>query len=330
MKYVIGVEGGNTRTQYHLFSEDGASVDLLVDGTCSREAIGEDGAFSVLGTRVKQLLRRNHLDVQDVGASVFGLAGVDTKEHEARFHRFLSGLGLEKCVVTNDSLLGVFSGTSAGVGICTINGSGCVTGGIDLNGARMQIGGLGDETGDDGGTHYIARQGVRAVYDRHFRLGNETLMGDALFSLYGIAEPEELARALDERADERFPRQIVQIVFAAAGMDDAPALQILNHVGYEMARNAASLMRKMSLPDEPEIVLAGEIWHMDENQTLLSAYKRHLCALAGDRARVSVLTSPLALGAVCWAFALHGSAPLSAVRERAEGAIHRRLAGGVA
>jgi len=43
-KYVIGVDGGNTKTDYFLFDTEGNFVDYIKEGTCSHEHVGYAGA----------------------------------------------------------------------------------------------------------------------------------------------------------------------------------------------------------------------------------------------------------------------------------------------
>ena len=79
-KYIIGVDGGNTKTDYLLFDTEANFIDGFRSGTCSHEApsIGSfDGAYKVMNENIKLLLSRNNLTIDDVVSGAFGLAGVD-------------------------------------------------------------------------------------------------------------------------------------------------------------------------------------------------------------------------------------------------------------
>ena len=147
-KYVIGVDGGNTKTDYFLFDTDGNFIDHIKDGTCSHEHVGYDGAEQILNAKINELTSRNHISDADIEAGAFGLAGIDIKPQLNEFigimERMKSNSRLKKYAVDNDSFLGIFAGTSKGYGICSINGTGTVSGGVDPFGNRHQTSGRND------------------------------------------------------------------------------------------------------------------------------------------------------------------------------------------
>ena len=63
MKYVLGVDGGNTKTDYILFDEFGNFVDGHRSGTCSHEALKDSfsGTYRVMKEEVEKLLSRNNM-----------------------------------------------------------------------------------------------------------------------------------------------------------------------------------------------------------------------------------------------------------------------------
>ncbi|MCL1788124.1 MAG: N-acetylglucosamine kinase, partial [Defluviitaleaceae bacterium] len=191
-RYVLGVDGGNTKTDYFLFDVEGNYVGSLRDGTCSHEAVGYESAESLLNARIRQLLSMHGLRMDDVKAGAFGLAGIDNHYQHGRFMEIIGRMGIPHFAVDNDSFLGIFAGTSTGHGVCSINGTGTVAGGIDPLGHRLQVGGIGYLVGDDAGGSYIAHSGVRAVYDSFFRCGEKTLMTEPIFKIMGIQDPSEL------------------------------------------------------------------------------------------------------------------------------------------
>ena len=79
MKYILGVDGGNTKTDYYLFDTEGNFVDMYRDGTCSHEGLrdGFDGTYRVMKEVFDKFLPKHNLTPSDIVASCFGLAGDD-------------------------------------------------------------------------------------------------------------------------------------------------------------------------------------------------------------------------------------------------------------
>ena len=79
-KYIIGVDGGNTKTDYFLFDSEGDFIDFTREGTCSHERLPDsfEGSYTIMKEVFDRFLSRNNLTPKDISAAVFGLAGVDT------------------------------------------------------------------------------------------------------------------------------------------------------------------------------------------------------------------------------------------------------------
>ena len=85
MEYILGVDGGNTKTDYYLFDIDGNFIDMYRGGTCSHEGLKDsfDGSYRVMKAVFDEFLGKHNLKPEDIKASVFGLAGDDLPyQHE--------------------------------------------------------------------------------------------------------------------------------------------------------------------------------------------------------------------------------------------------------
>lgn len=76
-EYVLGVDGGNTKTHYFLYDGDGNFVDGIEAGTCSHEALSDSfaGTRRELGRRTEELFSRNGIGAGDIGLRRIRLGG---------------------------------------------------------------------------------------------------------------------------------------------------------------------------------------------------------------------------------------------------------------
>jgi len=320
--YVLGVDGGNSKTDYLLFDTDGQLVDHIRAGTCSHEALkdGYDGARRVMGEVTTQLLSRNGLTADMLAASVFGLAGVDVPKQQKALEEIVSGLGFKNTRVMNDSFLGIKGGSLKGVGVCSINGTGTVAGGIDETGAWLQVGGLGFAFGDEAGGSYLAQRTIRVVYDALFRCGPATSLSEPLMALFGITDKRHYTEAVTERYYMRkeVPAiEIIQLVFRTAGEGDAVAIELLTYIGTQLARSAAGCVNQLRFGEEVDIILAGSVWVKATDPTMFNVFKQEMARLTGKACQYITLDVPPAVGAVLWALELaNGQVPGKDVRTR--------------
>ncbi|TJY42306.1 N-acetylglucosamine kinase [Cohnella pontilimi] len=314
-KYVISADGGNSKTDYFLFDTEGNFVDCLRTDTCSHERFPDAyaGAFRAMNEQIGQLLARNGLTVKDLAAGAFGLAGADLPSQKEELNRIVERIGLNRFTLDNDSFLGIKAGIDKGFGICSINGSGSVTGGISPTGRRLQIGGVGSElAGDEAGGFYLGRKVLRAVYDTLYRMGPATTMADPVMKLLGVASKEYyMETVIEGNINRTLPNtELMRILFAAADAGDAAALDIVGNTAMQLARSTAGCISNLDFGDEVDIVLAGSVWVKAESPLMLQLYRRHLASLIDRRCNSAILEVPPATGAVFWALELAGGRPV--------------------
>ena len=326
-KYVIGVDGGNTKTDYFLFDVEGNFIDHIKDGTCSHENVGYEKAEEILNKNIDEITGRNNITRSDIEAGAFGLAGIDIKPQLEKFIGIMERLQIKKYACDNDSFLGIVAGTSKGYGVCSINGTGTVSGGIDPSGKRLQVGGIGPLTSDDAGGGFIASSGARLVYDSFFRCGEPTLMAEAVFQMLGIDNPDDLMQAFSENYNKLYSTEMTRIVFKAAEKRDKPALDALKAAANQLAKTSAGCARGLNFGNEIEIVLAGSVWVKADSPALFEFYRVFMAEfLPGKILKYNILQVPPATGAVLWALSLKGTDPFQeSIRQKVIKAVEERL-----
>lgn len=315
-QYVLGVDGGNSKTDYYLFSADGVMIDGLRAGTCSHERFqdGFDGARRELALSVSALLSRNNLAIQDLSAAAFGLAGADFPDQKNNLERVIRELGFTRFVVDNDGFLGVKAGCPDGYGICCINGSGTVTAGIGADGTRLQVGGISsDLSGDEAGGFYLSRRVIRAVYDSFYRMGQKTGLTQPLFTLLDISGPSTLLQTACALIGQRAlpTTDVVLMLFAAARDGDAAARQILRDCAQATALSVLGCLSQLHFPNSVDIVLAGSVWVKTQGSLLHTHFHDLVTAASPVQCHIRTLNEPPATGAALWALELLHNKPVS-------------------
>jgi len=321
MRYVLGVDGGNTKTDYFLFNEKGEFVDHLRAGTCSHEALDDefDGAYRVMKHCITELLSRNNLKVSDVAAATFGLAGVDVPFQKVALEGIVKKIGFTNFAVVNDSAIGIKAGTSKGYGICSVNGTGTSNSGIDQYGGYLQVGGIGDVSCDFAGGGFLAEEVIRAVYSAAYRCGEATSLSQIVFDKLGIEGKEDLMDGIaNVFKRRRFNYTELTIAcFEEANKGDKVALDILYRMGDNCAKSGAGLINNLRFGDEVDACLVGSVWVKGACPHAINTYKQKIQEYTGKKVNVNVLTVPPATGAIIWALELlTGKYPSLSERKR--------------
>lgn len=307
-KYVLGMDGGGTKTHCAIFTVEGDLVDFIHWGKTNHECLsgGYDELKSELQHLLAYILNKNQIDSKELGKSVFGLAGVDTKRQHVIISKILHDLGIGDFVLCNDSFLGIKAGCERGFGVCAINGTAFSVGGIDPQGNMLQIGGLGDMSGGDfGGGEYLAGKAISAVYNWIYKGASDTYLTELFFNLLKIKSKFDFIEILKCKIDDGTYQYSFfnKFVFEAANNNDTVALNILDKMGMEYAKCINAAITNLDFgKEEIEVVLAGSIFVKGENPRAIQKIRQDVCDKNKDR-KVSfrVLTAPPVAGAVLWA-----------------------------
>jgi N-acetylglucosamine kinase-like BadF-type ATPase len=196
--YILGVDGGNTKTDFVLADSSGNLVDWLHVGTCSHEQLsgGYDEAAGILDRWIGLLCEDNYISRSDIVAAVMGLAGIDTNEQLQAMNRSTRCLLLPNLMLMNDVFPTIKAVTSDGCGICSSCGTGVVTGGIDNKGNILQVGGIGQAVGDRAGGMFLATEALDAVYAERMRNGPITSMTAPVMETLGVCKNEQFLDAI--------------------------------------------------------------------------------------------------------------------------------------
>lgn len=312
MDYILGVDGGNTKTDYFLFDVTGKFIGMYRDGTCSHEGLPDSfqGTYRVMKKALDIFLGQYHIEIKDIKAACFGLAGDDIPSQQKALDEVVKSLGFTNFKVVNDSTLGIKAGTTKGYGACSINGTGTSASGIGKDGSVIQIGGIGDVTGDEGGGRFVSRKVVRAVYDEAFRFGPKTSLTPIVMKGFEIDDKMMLMEAISEKFYKRSfdYNQFTIACFKEANKGDKVAIKILKDMGSCLAAAAAGCIKELHLEDDAEIVLAGSVYVKGECPVLVDTFKETVTNLIGNNCHFNVLQVPPATGAIIWAKELYDGA----------------------
>lgn len=260
MGYVLGLDGGGTKTVAVVVDEQGNILGQGRTGACNLQNIGVEGVLANLGVCVDECLRSAGLSRTDLGAGVFGVGGLDGPEDLAAYRRVISGLlpGIATAI-ENDAFIGLYSGTLGRPGIVAVAGTGSIVAGEDETGARGRAGGWGYLFGDEGSAFDIGRRAVIAALHDYDGRGPSTRLSGGLAAEAGVASlPDLLAFAYRQASPQTWVAGLARQVSEAAEAGDAVARGILRQAGAALGLAVRTLASTLSFPSRTiDLVLIG-------------------------------------------------------------------------
>ncbi len=312
MAYVLGVDGGGTRTVCVLADLEGSVLGEAESGPSNFHAVGVAEAVDAIQQAIKGAMADMPSFPCPVEAICLGLAGVDTSQDAALIREQIALLNIARRVcVVNDTEIALIGGVGGERGVVVVAGTGSAAFGCNSEGQKARAGGWGWVLGDEGSAFDIGQQGLRAVVRALEGRAETTTLIDALIRWWNLANRHELAASLRARSWSRGDvANLAEWVTDAARAGDAVASRIVTHAGEELGLLATMVIEQLHLRGEFSVVLTGGVFRAGEMISEPLRKKVHTIAPA---AHLIPPIHPPVLGAVFMAWRKLGL-PLDAER----------------
>lgn len=305
MAYVLGVDGGNTKTVALVATEVGRIVGYG-RGDCGDISAGpsEESALTEIARAVDQALSMAGVSRGALAVSYYCLAGADWPEDYAFLEERLGRAGGPgRVLVANDALGALRAGSPDGTGIVITCGTGIAAAARNSDGVFWHSGYWAEPLcGVE-----LGRQALKAVFRAELGIDRPTLLTAAVLSAFGKTDVTELLHGLEGReAIKPTTRQLARLaplVLDAAATGDASSVRIVMAHGIALGEYAEAAARMVDLdPAACTLVLNGGVFR-HRSALLRSAVLERL----GRVDAVSPSHEP-AVGALLLAVEAHGAA----------------------
>jgi N-acetylglucosamine kinase-like BadF-type ATPase len=223
-RYLLGVDIGNTKTQYALTDTLGNIAATVYDVGASHENLGPDGAQAAITEGIGKTVAAAGIKLEQIKYIYYGAAGADTADDfkllRKVYRKVTPNIPFD---FENDGYIALKSGTVDGVGMLITNGTSNTNFAMNAKGELKRIGGLSFHTGDTLGAVNIAMFVCRAAIRGEDGRAYPTVISRLITEAFSLKEVEEIKNI------PLFPeniQKVVEIFFEAARMGDGVALEL--------------------------------------------------------------------------------------------------------
>ncbi len=296
-RYIIGLDGGGTKTAGVLCAPDGAILAEAQGGPSNFQVIGVETAAKTILDVIQSCCHTIGCSTEEIGATVAGLTGAGRPNDQQRMADGIldearnRSLTLSTVRVESDARIALEGAFSGRPGIIVIAGTGSIVFGKDRKGAVHRGGGWGRLIGDEGSGYAIGREAFRAVARMIDGRGERT----KLLSLFGkkleLSTQEAIIEALYRKQFD--VASAAPLVLEAAAKGDRVAQRILTAAREELREVIASVFDRLrgSRKRDERIPLAfvGSLLTNDNrySRSMRTAIRRTLPRIAVQDAEAS-------------------------------------------
>ena len=272
MSWVLGLDGGGTKTVCILMDDTGQVIGRGEAGPSNYQSVGKEAAFLSIQSAISEAMASTGR--VKVEAICLGLAGVDRPADIQVAHSFVEqlkssnslpvtwALQPSNIVICNDALIALVGGVGHDVGIVAIAGTGSIIFGRNHQGCTKRVGGWGYILGDEGSAYHIAVQGMRAALRAYDGRSEQTILQERIREHLGLSSLENLIQVIYQQGwTVKDIAALAPIVDRAAASGDAVALTIIEDAVKELVQATQVVIDAIfSLTEVVEVVTTGSVW----------------------------------------------------------------------
>ncbi|MGB8473179.1 MAG: BadF/BadG/BcrA/BcrD ATPase family protein, partial [Candidatus Acidiferrum sp.] len=181
MRFVLGFDGGGTKTDCVLMDESGKILARSQAGPSNPLRVGFGAAISSIREAARQAFAQAALP-SDASAAVIcaGLAGAGPPESAEKIRALFAAEFPDSRIRICTDLDLALAAAGEGPAIVLLAGTGSFAVGRNTAGDTARAGGYGSQIGDEGSAYDVGRQAVLTAMHENDRTGGDSVLGQRL------------------------------------------------------------------------------------------------------------------------------------------------------
>ncbi|MBV6624659.1 MAG: ATPase [Rivularia sp. (in: Bacteria)] len=266
MSYVLGIDGGGSKTVCILMNDKREILARGESGSSNYQSIGIEAAKYSIESAINTALIQHH-NIK-INAICLGLAGVGRAKDIEVVRSILKDIPVTKnikpqnIIISHDALISLVGGIGNDVGIVVAAGTGAIVFGRNHRGETKKVGGWGYILGDEGGAYNIAIAGMNAALKSYDGREVYTSLVEDFQSHFGLSNIEELIEVVYRSGlGVKEIAGLAPIVDNAAFLGDKVANQIIDDAVDELVKATVTVIDAIFVEGEfLEVVTTGSVW----------------------------------------------------------------------
>jgi N-acetylglucosamine kinase-like BadF-type ATPase len=281
MSYVLGIDGGGSKTVCVLMDDTLQVLGRGVGGSSNYQSVGVEAALQSIHAAIYAAVNEGLKLINSitVTALCLGLAGVGRSTdvefvkgmvrelQNSTFLPIIWDLQPSTIFICHDALIALAGGLGHSVGIVVASGTGSIVFGCNHQGETKRVGGWGYILGDEGSAYKIAVAGMQAALKAYDGRGSSTNLLEVFQQHFSLASIEDLIEVIYRRGwGVKEIAALAPIVDVAAVSGDEVANRIIDDAVVELVTATATVIKAIFSDDSNiEIVTTGSVWQGTSN-----------------------------------------------------------------
>lgn len=259
MAYVVGIDGGGTKTAITIGNERGEICDQFVVGAINMNGGDHDliaSSFVEMFNRIKQCCG----SLASVSHIAIGAAGVSNPIVTAFLDKQVRINGYNgQLTITGDQETALYGAQNAMQGIILIAGTGSICFGVNAEGEKHRTGGFGHLIDDEGSGYSIGRELLSILVQVEDGRLSDSIIPKMIYEQLELSTVQEIIGFVySKQTTKKDIAKLAPIMTIACEEGDPYALELAQRSADHLYKLIVPVVEKLQLHDTP-LAIAGSV-----------------------------------------------------------------------
>ena len=250
MRYVLGFDGGGTKTECVLMNSADQVLARTYAGPSNPFRIGVESAAHAVNEAASLALEDAGVSRAVVVAVGAGLAGTASPELKEGMRAALAETFPGAAITVLTDLEAALVAAGEGPGIVLVAGTGSAAIGRNARNEVLRAGGYGPHSSDQGSAFDIGRHAVIAAREESVRSGGDSALGREILAQLGYEDWQSLQSRAESAPDDIYPK-IFPVVTAMADAGNSTACELLLGSVNPLCELVGEVAGRLGLREQP-------------------------------------------------------------------------------
>jgi N-acetylglucosamine kinase-like BadF-type ATPase len=291
--FYLGIDAGGTKTKAVIARDDGIILGQGISGGANLHNLAIEIVFhninDALAMAIDQV-KNQHPDIHIVEfeSVCLGLAGFDTPQDRTELSQFLKTFGkhhpfslpIHRLMVTNDGLIGLYSGTTSHWGISLVASTGSNCYGLYKSGQEFKAGDWGYLLGDQASGYVMGKKILELVMKEFDGRHQKTSITPKVLDYLKLNNPEALIKWVYQTPTPvREIAALSHLVNDPSLINDPSIVEVINSAVSELVEAYAAVVSQLALNSNdviPAVLIGGLFKHLSTFTTKIESKLKQL------------------------------------------------------
>ncbi|MEK4248778.1 N-acetylglucosamine kinase [Paenibacillus sp. FSL W7-1287] len=302
MTYVVGIDGGGTKTAVDVANEQGELLKQFHVGAINYNG-GDEETIAASFAQMFESIKESCGSLDQVSQIVIGAAGISNPQVSIKLEQNVRAQGYEGPVyITGDQEIALYGAQNAMEGIILIAGTGSICFGVNGYGEKHRTGGFGHLIDDEGSGYSIGRQLLSLLVQAEDGRLKDSIIPAMVYEQLGLRTVQDIIGFVyGKHTTKKDIAALAPIMTKACELGDAQALKLAKSTAESLYELIVPVIERLKLQHSP-IAISGSV--LQKSPFVHSALERKL-ASTYPQVKLIMPIKDAAYGAVLMACSLN-------------------------